>query len=170
MNESVGEAVSERITLRDGSGVEVELVDLGAAVDVIRAPDRHGTVAAITLSLPDDARPDPDRNPFVGVTIGPYANRLVVDNEIVLHGGPAGWSWRRWDLIEATDTRAVFTHGQAQVTYELADGVLDIVLQATSDRDTVLSMANHTYWNLGGGNLGGPVAEHDLTVSTSSVV
>ena len=40
-----------RFTLRSAAGIEVELVDLGAAVEVIRAPDRHGAVDGVTFSL-----------------------------------------------------------------------------------------------------------------------
>ena len=155
----------ERVTLSDSSGVEVDVVDLGAAVDVIRAPDRRGDIDDITPRLADDARADPARNPFAGVTVGPYANRLVVDEEIVLHGGPTGWCWRRWRLVDASPTHAVFELGTARAAYELAAGRLTISLEATPEQDTALSMTNHTYWNLGGA-----IPEHELMVDTGERV
>ena len=66
-----------RFTLRSAAGIEVELVDLGAAVEVIRAPDRHGAIDDITLRLDDDeARTDHARNPHLGITVGRFANRI----------------------------------------------------------------------------------------------
>ncbi|NDH84575.1 MAG: galactose-1-epimerase, partial [Acidimicrobiia bacterium] len=66
-----------RFTLRSAAGIEVELVDLGAAVEVIRAPDRGGAIDDITLRLDDDeARADHARNPHLGITVGRFANRI----------------------------------------------------------------------------------------------
>ena len=173
----------ERVKLSDSTGVEVEVVDLGAAVDVVRAPDRRGDIGEITPRLPDDARLDPSRNPFVGVTVGPFANRLVVDGEVVLHGGPAGWCWQRWELVDASPTRAIFEFGTARATYGLQAGRLTISLEAaratyglqagrltisleaTPACEMALSMTNHTYWNLGES-----IADHELVVDADTRV
>lgn len=155
----------ERVKLSDSTGVEVEVVDLGAAVDVVRASDRRGDIGEITPRLPDDARADPSRNPFVGVTVGPFANRLVIDGEVVLHGGPAGWCWQRWKLVDASAIHAVFEYGTARATYRLAAGRLTISLEATPEREVALSMTNHTYWNLGG-----PISDHELVVDADKRV
>lgn len=155
----------ERVVLADGTGVEVEVVDVGASIDIVRSPDRNGVVDLITLPLADEHRADPRRNPSVGATVGPFANRLVVDAEIVLHGGESGWSWQRWAVAEVSDTRATFTLGSAQAVYVLHRGRLDISLTVTPTCDTVVSMTNHTYWNLGG-----PLAEHELDVAATAAV
>ena len=100
-----------RFTLRSAAGIEVELVDLGAAVEVIRAPDRHGVIDDITLRLDDDeARTDHARNPHLGITVGRFANRIggarfeldgVVhelaanEGDNLLHGGADGFGRRR---------------------------------------------------------------------------
>ena len=108
-----------RFTLRSAAGIEVELVDLGAAVEVVRAPDRHGAVDDITLRLDDDeARTDHDRNPHLGITVGRFANRIggarfeldgVVhelaanEGDNLLHGGADGFGRRRWEVVDTDD-------------------------------------------------------------------
>lgn len=154
------------MTLADDSGVEVDLVDAGAAIDVVRMPDRAGRVDEVTLRIADEHRLDRDRNPFVGQTIGPYANRIIDGaGRLVLHGGPDGWGWQCWDLAEASTSSATFTFDRARATYRLAEGTLDIHLEVLAEENEALSMTNHAYWNLGG-----PLAEHDLDVAATGTV
>lgn len=155
-----------RTTLSDGTGVEVDLVDLGAAVAAVRAPDRRGRCDTVTLGLGERARRDPSRNPFVGVMIGPFANRMVDETgSIVLHGGPDGWCWQQWAMTDTSPTGATFTHGPARVRYDLVEGAIEIRCEATALVDTAFSMTNHTYWNLGG-----PLARHVLDVAATTHV
>ena len=154
------------MTLADTSGVEVDLVDVGAAVDVIRMPDRSGRVGDVTLRVADHHRLDPEHNPFVGQTIGPYANPLVDDQgRLQLHGGPGGFGWQRWDLVHTSTTSATFALGRTTAEYRLRDGALEIHLEAIAERTEPLSMTNHTYWNLGG-----PLAEHELDLAATGAV
>ncbi len=108
-----------RFTLRSAAGIEVELVDLGAAVEVIRAPDRGGAIDDITLRLDDDeARTDHARNPHLGITVGRFANRIggarfeldgvvheLAANEggNLLHGGADGFGRRKWEVVDTND-------------------------------------------------------------------
>ncbi len=57
----------------------------------------------------------------------------------------------------------------ASVTYTLtASGELDVDMRATTDRATIVNLAQHSYFNLGGFNLGrfgsGTVREQELTL------
>lgn len=50
------------------------------------------------------------------------------------------------------------------VTYSLAeDNTLDICYEALSDKDTILNMTNHSYFNLNGHNSGN-ILQHTLTL------
>ncbi|MEM8705382.1 MAG: aldose epimerase family protein [Actinomycetota bacterium] len=186
----------QRFTLRSDAGVEVEVVDLGAAVEVVRAPDRTGAVADVSLRLDDDeTRMDHARNPHLGITVGRFANRIggarfeldgVVhelaanENGNLLHGGAGGFGRRRWD-VAGTDDDITFSlvspDGEmgfpgeltATVRYRLAGATLHVDIEATTDAPTVCSLTNHTYWNLGGPTEA-TIDDHVVTLDAGSLV
>ncbi len=163
--------------LTSSTGLAIELLDLGATLHRVEAPDGSGGAVPLSLSLDAVAeREDPIRNPYLGVTIGRYANRVresrfAIDDETFeldaneganqLHGGSLGFSHLVWDA-EPADGRVTFRRvspsGEmgfpgdldVSVTYELTDRTIRITYEATTDAPTVVSMTNHTYWNLGG--------------------
>lgn len=185
----------ERLLLRSTDGVEVELVDQGAAIEVVRAPDRHGDLADITLrtDTDEDRRRD---NLHLGSTVGRFANRIGgarftldgVEHRLdanergnTLHGGSLGFSNVRWQVAEASEHAVRFTFTsptgdmgfpgelRAEVHYRLAGRTIEIDLRATTDAPTVCSMTNHAYWNLGGPGEA-TIDDHVVTVAASSIV
>ncbi len=94
----------------------VEVVTLGAALYRVLVPDHHGELGDVHLWAPDlEPRLRPDGNPYLGVTVGRYANRiagarftlegrpvLLVPNEgpNQLHGGPDGFHLRVWTVLD----------------------------------------------------------------------
>jgi aldose 1-epimerase len=185
----------ERFVLRSDAGVEVELVDHGAAIEVVRSPDRDGEIADVTLRLDtDDDRVE--RNNHLGITVGRFANRIggarfeldgvehVLDaNEGTnqLHGGSVGFGKVRWDVADATNDSVRFTRTspagdmgfpgelRAEVHYRLRGDTIEIDLTATTDAPTVCSLTNHAYWNLGGPTEA-TIEEHHVAVAASKVV
>lgn len=114
-----------------------------------------------------------------GATVGRYANRiknskLVVDgktysltpnnNGNCLHGGGnTGWQQQVYDVQAKTDSSVVLAltapdgeNGfpgtvKATATYTLkSNNTLDVVYEATTDKETVVNMTNHSYFNLNG--------------------
>ena len=96
-----------------------------------------------------------------------------------LHGGAKGFDKRVWKG-KAADERADGSTGlqfeyfsregeegypgnlKAQVTYMLSDeNELEISYEATTDRDTIVNLTNHSYFNLGGH---GDILGHELTL------
>src|SRR5271157_2536051 len=97
-----------------------------------------------------------------------------------LHGGLKGFDKVVWkaEPVETPDTvGVVFTYTspddeegypgtlKTKVTYSLTDkDELKMDYEATTDKDTVLNLTNHTYWNLAGaGN--GDILKHELTLN-----
>ena len=184
-----------RFTLRSAAGIEVELVDLGAAVEVIRAPDRHGDIDDITLRLDDDeARTDHARNPHLGITVGRFANRIGgarFELDGVVHelaatrattcctagptvsgGGGGSRRHRRRRHLLARESRrrhGLPRHLTATVHYRLVDTTLHVDISATTDAPTVCSLSNHTYWNLGGPTET-TIDDHVVTLDASTLV
>ena len=97
-------------TLRNGRGLVVRVMDYGATLVGIEAPDRTGSIAQVVLGA-GEFEPYVDGFPAAGSTIGRVANRIAgaafeldgrphrVDaNEgrNSLHGGDAGFAHRLW--------------------------------------------------------------------------
>lgn len=101
-------------TLRNSSGLRVQLCEYGALVTSILTPNRNGKLEEITLGKPDFESwlDNPD---YLGATVGRFGNRIAggkftldgVTYELPcndepggqschLHGGPNGFSRRFW--------------------------------------------------------------------------
>jgi aldose 1-epimerase len=97
-----------------------------------------------------------------------------------LHGGNKGWDKVVWDVVATNDTpqgpaitfQYLSKDGEegypgnvtATVTYTLTnDNALKVDMQATTDKTTIVNMAHHSYWNLGGYD-SGSIADHELTL------
>jgi aldose 1-epimerase len=114
-----------------------------------------------------------------GSSVGRYANRIknatitvegktyklrANDNVNCLHGGGnTGWLNKVYDVKSKNDSSVVFAitakDGEngfpgtvnATATYTVkSNNTLDIVFQATTDKETVINMTNHSYFNLNG--------------------
>ena len=185
----------ERFLLRSDAGVEVELVAHGAAIEVVRAPDREGELADVTLRLDsDEARLG--HNPHMGITVGRFANRIggarfaldgvehhldANEGDNVLHGGAGGFGKVTWDVADASADSVTFRRispdgemgfpgrVEAEVRYELAGATVNIEFVASTDAPTVVSMTNHAYWNLGGPTEA-TIDDHVVTLDASHVV
>lgn len=106
-----GRAVARtRLLAPDGSGVA--LLDLGAAVVEVRAPDANGAFANVVLAHPNLSGYVANA-PYFGVVVGRVANRIAGatfdldgrryplapnDGRNQLHGGPGGLHARVWTL------------------------------------------------------------------------
>lgn len=153
----------ERYRIGSQRGIAVEIDPHGATIARIEAPDRGGARENVVL---EGSR-----------IIGRYANRIAGasftlngkpytlnanDGPNTLHGGAVGFDKADWHVEDATENSVRLSHtspdgdqgfpGRLHVTVEYAveDASLRIIYTATSDRDTVLNLTNHTYFNLSG--------------------
>jgi Galactose mutarotase and related enzymes len=163
--------------------LSVSLINLGAAVQriVYRGMD-------MIVSLPEAALYDKFRVACIGATVGRYAGRIadgkiVLDGKEYrltqnpdgnhLHGGKKGFNTRIWngEIVESGNGSVRFTllspDGEegypgslmVSVTYSVTDDCgLCIEYEARSDKDTVLNLTNHCYFNPNG--LGETFPEH----------
>lgn len=190
-----GEIV-ERVTLRNRAGAQVDVITLGAALQGVQVPDRHGRFAHVLLGH-DTLEPYLKQPHFMGACVGRYANRIggaaftldgrayrVAANEggNALHGGPRGFDKVVWRLDAADDHHAVLSHvspdgdqgfpGEMTITaaYRLAPDThqLDLVLEAVTNAPTVASLTTHGYFNLAGADGDRDVMDHELTLAASA--
>ena len=184
-----GEDVS-LYTLKNERGFEVSITNYGGAVVSLKAPDRNGSFADVVLgfeTLEEYVR----NPRYFGGLIGRHANRIgrgkfsldgveyqLTQNNGVnhLHGGFRGFDKRVWEIMNETSLQSPVLHlayispdgeegypgtVRAKVTYALLDSELEINYEATTDRDTIVNLTNHSYFNLAGG---GDILGHELTL------
>lgn len=96
-----------------------------------------------------------------------------------LHGGPIGFSRRTWTAVDVGPTlvrlELISGHGDqgfpgrlvAHVEYSIVEDDLVITTSAVTDAPTVVSLANHAYWNLSGG---ATIDDHVLVVDADEMV
>ena len=180
-------------TLSNANGVEVDILTYGARIIRISTPDRKGKFADCIVGC---KKPEGyyDENPYFGATIGRYGNRiggakvtlngetyLLEANEKgnILHGGIEGDFSRVIWHAEIEGERLVLTHlskdgasgfpGNLSVTLTISlsdENELLLDYQATTDKDTLCNLTNHSYFNLGGQDT---VLEHELMINSKKI-
>ena len=156
--------------------LSVTVTDLGATLN--RFVDRR---TGIDIVLGFETEAEYLRNGgHLGATVGRNANRIkdaqfTLNGEVYhlaknnnqnnLHSGPDGFSFKLFTLEEKTDTKLVYTYfspdGESgfpgnlnvKVIYELFEDTMTITYEGTTDKDTVLNMTSHAYFNLGDENI-----------------
>ena len=178
-------AAVRRLVLTDDGVADDSAHDDGAAED--------GVAVDVVLGFGDTAAYGTGVD-YLGATIGRYGNRIAgaaftldgVEHSLVanesgnaLHGGLEGFDQREWTVVEQDDQHVQLAlHSpdgdqgfpgtlDVTVTYSVEPGLVRIDYTATTDRDTVVNLTNHTYFNLDG-EASGPVDDHVLTVSADA--
>ena len=185
----------EIFTLSDGP-VEARITNYGGIVVSLKVPDRSGKPADVVLGFDDLAGYVANNNgpggAFIGAIIGRYANRIahgsftldgkkyslpLNNGENSLHGGPHGFNnvvWKAKKIENGVELNYLSRDGEAGypgnlsvvVRYTLVKSDLRIEYSATTDKDTVVNLTNHSYFNLAGqGN--GDILKHEVTLHAS---
>lgn len=169
-------------TLTNAHALQARIINLGGALVSLSVPGRDGKMADVVLGF--DSLPEYVANPtqYFGAIIGRYGNRIgnarftldgvayqlpKNDSANTLHGGPAGFFKRVWTPRPLADGGLELSYlskdGEegfpgnlhVTVTYHLTDAnELKIDYAATTDKDTVVNLTNHSYFNLKGAGSG----------------
>ncbi len=184
----------ELYTLTNSHGLKAEVINYGAMLIGLHAPDQHGNTANITLHL-DNLEQYLAGHPLFGCIVGRYANRIanarfVIDGQQYelaansgrnhIHGGKMGFHRYVWkaEAVEQADRVGVrLSHtspdgdegypGKLDVTktYWLTQGnELQMEYVAVTDKPTHVNLTNHAYWNLAGAG-SGDVLAHELMIN-----
>lgn len=135
---------------------------------------------------------------YIGTTVGRYANRIAEGKFTLngeqydvgcneedrghLHGGFKGFDKAVWTVTDLAESRAVLHHVSpdgdmgypgtltVDVTFTVEDdNTLAITYRAVCDKDTVVNLTNHTYFNLNGYD-GGDVLDTELQINAESIL
>ncbi len=183
----------ELFTLTDGA-YEARIVTYGGVVVSLKTPDRQGKSADVVLGFDDVdgyvANFNGSSDAFFGAIIGRYANRIAHgsftldgkkyslpqnNGENSLHGGPHGFNnvvWKAKLIANGVELSYLSEDGEAgypgnlsaTVQCTLVKGDLRIEYSATTDKDTIVNLTNHSYFNLAGQ---GDILNHQLTLHAS---
>ena len=174
-------------TLTNELGYEVSIITFGGAITTLKTPDREGVFGDIVLGY--ETLGGYVGNPrYFGALIGRHANRIAdgrfslngVNYQLGrnnganhLHGGFNGFDKRVWSATEDGDVLRLSYLSkdgeegypgnlEAFVDYSLAGNELSIEYRASTDRETIVNLTNHSYFNLKGA---GTILDHELTLS-----
>ena len=185
-------------TLTNKNGASVSVLDFGAHLVSVRVPDREGKLADVCLGFDTleeyDQKPGflgaivgrygnrigGSRFSLNGQEYSLFPN----DGKNSLHGGREGFDkkWWKGQTLEAEGEDAlVLTYVahdgeegypgklRVQVTYAWDDqNALTIRYLAQPDKDTVVNLTNHAYWNLAGAGAGN-ILDHTLQINADCV-
>jgi aldose 1-epimerase len=178
-------------TLKNANGLVLKVTTFGAIITELHVPDRNGKLADVVLGYDSLADYVADKSHFgsaVGRVANRIRNAkftlegknytLAANNPPHhLHGGVKGWDKMVWKAEPhdgpdgpALVLRYVSKDGEegypgtvkATTTYALTGkNELRITFEATTDKVTLVNLAQHTYWNLGGPD-SGTILDHQL--------
>ena len=184
-------ASAELYTLTNSKGMEAAITNYGARVVSLKVPDRAGRFADVVLGF-DSLDGYLQTNPYFGAIVGRYGNRIGKgtfklngvqytlarnNGENALHGGIKGFDKVFWKTKERNTPGIELTYlskdgeegypGNLSVTviYTLGDdNSLRIDYLATTDKDTVVNLTNHSYFNLAGQGEG-DILKHQMVIN-----
>ncbi len=189
----LGDTPVQLYTLTNRHGLVAKITNYGAIVTELHVPDRTGRLADIVLgfeTVEDYVKGHPYFGAIVGRVANRIRNAEFTlegkryalaanDRPHHLHGGTRGWDKVVWsatalDTAEgpALELTFVSRDGEegypgtvmARTVYTLTnDNELKVEMQATTDKTTLVNMAHHSYWNLGGRS-SGTILDHELTL------
>ena len=148
----------------------------GARIVSIKTADKSGKVADVVLGYDTFAGYVADSKTYFGAIVGRYGNRIANgefkldgktyhvpknNNGNSLHGGDVGFDklvWKAREVAEGVEMTLVSKDGDqgypgtltAHVRYTLHHNALRIDYSMSTDKDTVVNLTNHSYFNLGG--------------------
>lgn len=162
--------------LQSESGLCLQVIDYGAAIQSLWVPDSDGNAVDVVLGY-DTLAAYSEGTEYLGACIGRCANRIENgvfelngktyalqknDGDNHLHGGVYGFDRKVWqyqilpDGICYTCVSGDMEEGypgrlRASVTYRLLpDNGLQITYEAVTDKETICNLTNHSYFNLNG--------------------
>ena len=186
-------------TITNKNGASVDISTFGATITGIKIPDKNGKLTDVTQGYNNVTPYEKFPIGHAGGTIGPCANKINKgefslngekyklecnkDNgNTHCHGASDGFDIKNWkakvlkDGIEFSYYKKDGEGGypgnvDVKVTYKFDnENNLRIIYSAKTDKDTLLNMTNHTYFNLDGSKNvhENSVYDHIVTLPNSS--
>lgn len=176
------------------AGMKAIVTDFGATLHSLYVPDQEGNLLDVVWGYDTVQEYEIDNGPFFGATVGRIANRtggaVVTVNGVdyhmeanertnCLHSGSQCYHIRMWNaeilenavkfsILSPDGDQGLPGNFQVSVTYTVTEeNALKITYDGVSDKDTYVSMTNHSYFNLNG-EISDSILEHELWVNADA--
>lgn len=176
--------------------LHVTLTNYGARLVSLNVKGKDSTETDVILGYDTAEEFKQNASNYYGAIVGRYGNRIgnasftlngttyeleKNNGENSLHGGTNGVYNRVWDVEQASDTAITLVYtspdGEAgypgtatmKVTYSLTnEGGLVIDYDGSTDKETVLNLTNHAYFNLNGEG-DQTILDHELQIDADAI-
>jgi aldose 1-epimerase len=183
---------TDLFTLVNKSGAKAMITNYGGRLVSLYVPDKDGKLVDVVAGFSSVEEFKKSLEPYFGATIGRVGNRIAKgkftldgknytiftnDGPNALHGGKKGYQDVVWDAnllnpqtVElhylSKDMEEGFPGNlDVKVTYELQDdNALKISYHATTDKNTVVNLTNHAFFNLNG-EASGSILNHVVQIT-----
>lgn len=171
--------------------VEAKITNYGARIVSIVTADKSGKTGEVVLGYDSLDGYLADKKTYFGAIVGRYGNRIAHgkftldgktyqlpknNDENSLHGGTVGFDQHIWTAKEVAggvEMTLVSKDGDqgypgtltAHVRYTLHHNALRVDYSMTTDKDTVVNLTNHSYFNLGGAG-SGTILDEEITIAS----
>jgi aldose 1-epimerase len=184
-------SAADLYVLTNSKGTEAVITNYGGIVVSLKVADKTGKVADVVLGY-DNLDAYVHRNQYFGCLIGRYGNRIAKGQFTLggkvyklatnngpnhLHGGLKGFDKVLWTAKESGPSAVELTYRSkdgeegypgnldVRVVYTLTeDNGLRIDYSATTDKETVVNLTNHSHFNLAGQGEG-DILGHQLVLA-----
>ena len=181
-------------TLENKNGMKISVLNFGGIITSLKVPNKNGEIYDIVLGY-DDLESYEKQTTYFGAIVGRCCNRIdgskfTIDkteyllnsneNGNQLHGGIMGFDKKIWDAkIDGDNLYLTYLSKDGEegypgnlkttVIYTMTEeNELFISFEAVSDKDTVVSLTNHSYFNLNGQN-SGSILNHLLKINSDYI-
>lgn len=174
----------------------IDVCDYGATILAIRTPDKNGIVSDVVLGY-DTIEEYQNNTSYFGATIGRHANRISNGEFFIdgnkfqlakndggknhLHGGNEGFDKKIFACEEIDNGVQMFYisedmdegyPGKLNLTVKfilLPDETFIIGYEAVSNKDTIINLTNHAYFNLNGHD-SGDILDHKVNIDADKFI
>jgi aldose 1-epimerase len=181
--------------LEGENGFTVAITNYGARIVSIFVPGKDGNLTDVVLGFDSIDQYLTTDEIYHGAIVGRYANRIakgkfsIGSNEYQLavnngpnhlHGGLKGFDSKVWDVLKSEQSRLVLQYVSPDgeegypgtltttVSYTVKDTELEIEFQSSTDKETVINLTNHAYFNLNGQGTGS-IHDHELMINANAI-
>lgn len=190
--EEINGAKTGLYTIRNQNGLRATFTNYGQRLVSLYVPGRSGEMEDVVLGFSSLERYRSAKEKYFGATIGRYGNRIsrgrfslggkiyqleTNNGENHLHGGTGGFHNVVWKAEQNARNQLVFSRTsphmeegypgnlKVKVVYTLTDqNELKINYEAESDRNTIVNLTHHSFFNLAGAG-DGQINDHILMIN-----
>jgi len=181
--------------LKNKNGVEAAVTNYGGRIVSLLVPDKDGKLTDVVLGFENVDGFVNSKEPYYGATIGRFGNRIAKgkfkldgkeytlatnNGPNTLHGGHPGFQEVVWDAKQidsatlelsylSKDMEGGFPGNlNVKVTYQITDdNAMKVSYSATTDKNTVVNLTNHAFFNLNGEG-SGTILDHQVQIAADN--